>query len=318
MSATLESPVPWRKAAEQFVTNGLFRSRSTQSDLVAKAAGPRLCAAEVGRHDDVFQRQTDRGIMVNGIGCSPSASPSVRRRNGFSSHLNKFCHHLQINVPNLAIPSCLRSDRSRLLSQSSEALSNIQVQTAPIAPPKPAPERLQTFDPPKACSFSAPVKGATATVVVGAGIQDTEDGSSRTCIPSVRCELVAGLVNECSVVDHLLVIDCRSFVAYNSNHVRGALNISCADCISRKRLLTGRITIGDLVSGADDAKDRYQRAVEVVQSGNKSAVQVIVYDEDTVNFDELAASSPLRLVVSCLIKTGFDVYYMFGELQYLF
>lgn len=311
MSATLESPVPWRKAAEQFVTSsGLFRSRSTQSDLVAKAAGARLCAPEV--------TTSERGIMVNGIGCSPSASPSVRRRNGLSSHLNKFCHHLQINVPSLAIPSCLRSNRSRLLSQSSEAISSIQVQTAPIIPPKPMPERKQAPEVPMACSFSAPVKGATATVVVGAGIQDADDGSSRTSIPSVRCELVAGLVNECSVVDHLLVIDCRSFVAYNSNHVRGALNISCADCISRKRLLTGRITIGDLVSGSDDAKDRFHRATEAVKSGNKNAVQVIVYDEDTVNFDELTANSPLRLVVSCLIKTGFDVYYMFGELACLY
>jgi len=43
-------------------------------------------------------------------------------------------------------------------------------------------------------------------------------------------------------------------------------------------------------------------------------MQVIVYDEETVNFDELPANSPLRLVVSCLVKTGFDVYYMFGEL----
>ena len=304
MSATLESPVPWRKAAKDLVTNGLFRSRSTQCELVAKA-GPRLCASDVP-NSVVESPTTGRGIMVNGVGCSPSASPNLRRRIGLSSHLNKFCHHLQINVPNL---SCLRADRSRLLSQSSEALTSVQVQTAPVTAPKPALEPKKTPDALKACSFSAPVQGATATVVVGAGIQDAEE---RTCIPSVRCELVAGLLNECSVVDQFLVIDCRSFVAYNSNHVRGALNISCADCISRKRLLTGRITIGDLVSGADDAKDRYQSAVEVVKSGTKNAV--IVYDEDTVNFDELPANSPLRLVVSCLLKTGFDVYYMFGEL----
>jgi len=250
--------------------------------------------------------------MVNGIGCSPSASPSPRRRCGFSSHLNKFCQHLQVAVPPLAIPNCLRPERSRLLSQSSEALSSVQVQTAPVAAPKPALEPKKTPDAPKACSFSAPVKGVAATVV--AGLQDSEDSSSQISISSVRCELVAGLLNECSVVDHFLVIDCRSFVAYNANHVRGALNISCADCISRKRLLTGRITIADLVSGSDDAKGRYQRAVEVVKSGNKNAVQLIVYDEDTVNYDELPANNPLRLVVSFLLKTGFDVYYMFGEL----
>jgi len=312
MSATLESPGPWRKA-EQFVTNGLFRSRSTQFDLAAKAGG-QPCAAEVPnsgrwRQGDgvVFERQS---VVVNGIGCSPSASPNLRRRVGLSS-LNKLCHHLQINV------SCLRPERSRLLSQSSEAISSPRVQTAPVVLPKPEPEQRRqqrtSVVVPKPC-FSAPVEGSAATVVVGPGIQDAADGSGRALITSVRCELVAGLVDECSVVDQLMVIDCRSFVSYNSNHVRGALNISCADCISRKRLLTGRVTIGDLVSGSDDAKSRYQRAAEVVRSGNKNAVQVIVYDEDTVNYDDLPASSPLRLVVSCLLKTGFDVYYMFGEL----
>jgi len=333
MSATVtESPVPWRKAAggEQFDSNGLFRSQSAQFDLATKSV-TRPCASEVtnpvgvdltrvepAAADGVVELRTYRGMLVNGVGCSPSASPNIRRRaGGISSHLNKFCHHLQVSVTSLAIPSCIRSERSRLLSQSSDALSSIQVpQTAPVAPPKPikpaVPEQRRTSETPVVCSFSAPVKGATATVVVGTGIQQHSD-EEPTSIPSVRCELVAGLVNESSVVDQLLVIDCRSFVAYNSNHVIGALNISCADCISRKRLLTGRVTIGDLVSGSDDAKERYQRAVEVVQSGNKNAVQVIVYDEDTVNFGELPANSPLRLVVSCLLKTGFDVYYMFGE-----
>jgi len=287
MSATIESPLPWRKAAEQFVTNGLFRSRSTQFDVVATsgAVGSRLCASEVV--DGVFQqrqRQLDRqqrgSIVVNGVGCSPSVSPSARRRNGLSSQFNRFCHQLQISVVPTAVPSCLRAERGRLLSQSSEALSAVSVQTAPVVaatPPPPSEPALDGGRPgdaaPLTWSFSAPVKGATATVVVGPGIPQ-DAGEDAASIPSVRCELVAGLVNECSVVEHLLVIDCRSFVAYNANHVRGALNISCADCISRKRLLTGRITIADLVSGSDDAKDRYQRAVDAVQTGNKNAVQV--------------------------------------------
>ena len=278
MSATLESPVPWRKAAEQFVPNGLFRSRSTQLDLAAKVAGGGSEVASSGGGGGAFQKSAaDRGVAltVNGIGCSPSASPSLRRRVGISNQLNKFCHQLHVNVANLAIPSCVRADRNRLLSQSSEAISSFQVQTAPITRPEVVPELTRRKpDAPQTCSFSAPVKGATATVVVGPGIQDSGDGPSRTSIPSVRCELVAGLLNECFVVDQILVIDCRSFVAYNSNHVRGALNISCADCISRKRLLTGRVTIGDLVSGAEDAKERYQRAAEVVKSGNKNAIQV--------------------------------------------
>jgi len=108
MSASIESPLPWRKSAEQFVTNGLFRSQSTQFDqLVAKsgAAGSRLCASEVpgvgGLLDGVLQcdgRGGGGGIMVNGVGCSPSASPRVRRRNGLSSQFNRFCHQLQVNT----------------------------------------------------------------------------------------------------------------------------------------------------------------------------------------------------------------------------
>lgn len=324
MSATVESPVPWRRAAAQFVSNGLFRSRSTHFDLTARTRAPdvevvmKSGSASRRPGDGVFERQADHGVAVNGgIWCSPTGSPSPRRRAGLSSHLNKFCHQLQINMSSIAIPTCLRPERSRLLSQSSDALSDIQQvsQTAPVIPTKPVlpePKRASAGSP-ALCSFSAPVKGSAATVVVTAGIQDTEDGSTRTSIPSVRCELVAGLVNESSVADQLLVIDCRSFVAYNSNHVLGALNISCSDCISRKRLLTGRVTVGDLVSGADDAKGRYHRAAELAKSGNKNAVQVIVYDEDTINYDELPCSSPLRLVVSCLLKAGFDVYYLFGK-----
>lgn len=120
---------------------------------------------------------------------------------------------LQVNVPTLAIPSCLRSDRSRLLSQSSEALSSIQVQTAPIAQSKPVLETKKAPETPKACSFSAPVKGATATVV--AGIGDSEDSSGKITISTVRCELVAGLLNECSVVDQVGIkfhLSCSAYI----------------------------------------------------------------------------------------------------------
>jgi len=270
MSATLESPIPWRKAAEQFVSNGLIRSRSTQFELAAKAGTAQQCAAEVP--SSVGRWRHGESVVVNGVGCSPSASPSLRRRVGLSS-LNKLCHHLQINV------SCLRAPErgGRILSQSTEAIGSPRVQTAPAAQVSFLPPRVPPPAPPVVPkpSFSAPVEGATATVLVG-NAQDgpTAAAAISTTISSVRAELVAGLVTECSVVDQLLLIDCRSFVAYNSNHVRGALNISCSDCISRKRLLTGRVTIGDLVSGSDgDAKLRYQRAADAVSNGNKNAVQ---------------------------------------------
>jgi dual specificity MAP kinase phosphatase len=137
-------------------------------------------------------------------------------------------------------------------------------------------------------------------------------------VPGVPCGLVAEALSDTCALSAglLLVLDCRTFVAYNANHVRGALNVSCSDCISRKRLLAGRTTLGDLVSGADDAKERYRQAVDAVRGpGDKTAVQVIVYDDDTVDFGELSSTSSVRLVVSCLLKDGFVVYYMLGGLK---
>jgi len=107
-----------------------------------------------------------------------------------------------------------------------------------------------------------------------------------------------------------IVIFCRIFGTQKIGGKFGYELYTSCGCAG-----SGRITIADLVSGSEDAKERYQRAAEAVQTGNKNAVQVIVYDQETVNFDELPANSPLRLVVSCLVKTGFDVYYMFGELS---
>jgi Rhodanese-like domain len=148
-------------------------------------------------------------------------------------------------------------------------------------------------------------------------VGNSKDGG----VTSVCCQLVAGFLNiECATLSphdlsdqlQLLILDCRPFVSYNSNHIRGALNVSCSDCITRKRLLTGRASLGDLVSGTDDAKEQYRRAILSAQT-TAGSVQVVVYDDDTEDFDALPAGHSLRLVVSCLRKAFIDVYYIHGE-----
>lgn len=105
-----------------------------------------------------------------------------------------------------------------------------------------------------------------------------------------------------------LLLDCRTFVCYNNNHISGALNVSCADAISRKRLSCGRTTIGELVSGPADAKDRYKQAVE-------DGKEFLIYDENTTDVKTLPAAHSLKVIVSCLQKDGCLVNYLLGGLQ---
>ncbi|XP_046387994.1 dual specificity protein phosphatase 10-like [Ischnura elegans] len=49
----------------------------------------------------------------------------------------------------------------------------------------------------------------------------------------------------------LLMIDCRPFLAYNANHIRGAINVNCSDRFNRRRLQTGKATLADLAATAE-------------------------------------------------------------------
>lgn len=103
----------------------------------------------------------------------------------------------------------------------------------------------------------------------------------------------------------VILLDCRSFVCYNSNHVIGALNVSCADGISRKRLLNGRTTLGELVSGPPDAKDHYKKALE-------DHWGFLVYDDNASDIKVLPVTHPLKVIVTCLQKAGHTVTYLLG------
>lgn len=103
----------------------------------------------------------------------------------------------------------------------------------------------------------------------------------------------------------VVLLDCRTFVCYNTNHVIGALNVSCADGISRKRLLCGRTTLGELVSGPPDAKDHYKKALE-------DKWGFLVYDDNASDIKMLPVTHPLRVIVTCLQKAGHSVSYLLG------
>ena len=105
----------------------------------------------------------------------------------------------------------------------------------------------------------------------------------------------------------ILLIDCRTFLSYNANHIIGALNVTCSDSINRKRLLCGRTAVGDLVSGCAEAKERYQAAV-----ADGSSVQLVLYDDSSNDYKSLPATQPLKLILTCIRKLGKDASFLHG------
>lgn len=100
-----------------------------------------------------------------------------------------------------------------------------------------------------------------------------------------------------------LTVDCRSFIAYNLNHVRDAINLNCSDRFNRRRLHQGKATLADLTSSREGK--------ELLK--NRSYREVIVYDENTSDLERLNTSHPLYLVFSKLIEDNREPMLLVGE-----
>jgi len=116
------------------------------------------------------------------------------------------------------------------------------------------------------------------------------------------CDLVRLINNE----ESCLLLDCRTFMAFNANHIKGALNVSCSDRITRKRLIDGKINVVDVISG-QEGKELY-RSLE-------SDAEIVVYDESSMELGALATTHPLRLLTDCLHKRGRKSRFLLGGLD---
>ncbi|XP_076638108.1 uncharacterized protein LOC143350132 [Colletes latitarsis] len=89
-----------------------------------------------------------------------------------------------------------------------------------------------------------------------------------------------------------VLLDCRPFILYNVNHVRGAINVNCSDRFNRRRLQLGKATLADLATtreGKELLRKRHYR-------------EVVVYDDCTDDPDRLPVQHPLFLVLVALLE----------------
>ena len=93
---------------------------------------------------------------------------------------------------------------------------------------------------------------------------------------------------------NVILVDCRSFMAFNKKHISGALNVNCTNPCFRRRLEKGRTSVGDLIT-SEEGKALFR---------SRSDKEVVVYDEDSEEIEHLPANHPTFLVLKSLKKEG--------------
>lgn len=102
----------------------------------------------------------------------------------------------------------------------------------------------------------------------------------------------------------LMLLDCRSFLAYNLKHIAGALNVNITG-IGKKRLQQGKASLVDLVMS--------ENGKEYLKNGKW--LKAVVYDESTSELDKAPSSHPIKLVMDCLVREGKQAYLLKGGLK---
>ena len=100
-----------------------------------------------------------------------------------------------------------------------------------------------------------------------------------------------------------LILDCRSFIAYNLCHLKGAINVGCADRITKKRLQSGKICVADLI--------KCMQARELFTLGVDS--EIVIYDDDSTEITEGGSSCSLQLILKALLASDRKVHYLKGK-----
>ena len=102
-----------------------------------------------------------------------------------------------------------------------------------------------------------------------------------------------------------LIIDCRPFIAYNVNHIRGAINVNCCDRFNRKRLQQGKATLADLAT-TKEGKELLKK---------RTWKEVFVYDECSDSLENLPSSHTLFLVMNALVEDHREPIMLLGGLR---
>lgn len=132
---------------------------------------------------------------------------------------------------------------------------------------------------------------------------DMSSGKWKSVSP---CELAQRLNDTSTSSTEVLVVDCRSLVAFNGLHIRGAIHVNCTG-IGRKRLSQGKAKLKDLISSAE-GKEKF------ISGG--VGTTFVIYDELSSGPDDCKnPCRPICLVLQTLLKEGKNISVLKGKLD---
>lgn len=299
---------------------GLFRSTSAQSSLVAER-NLRLERSQSASRDEAVTNDMDSPKLMS--------KKSSLVKNGFKSACESHCTPMNGSCGSL-IPRGQRSQSPLILkatsvktaehyinAKSSDKHANVThssgrstVRDKGQTISDKCRQLVRSLTPQRSSSNTKPV---TKIDVKEAKVIEVKDHKEeppsknndqwRSIDPDVLAEILEA--NPWRV----LLLDCRAFMSFNALHVKGALNVSCADCISRKRLLGGKAKVEDMIKGGDTARRNYEMSI------NDDKVQILVYDDSSKCVDTSNNSHPLNVVLSCIAKHHRDAFFLLGGLD---
>jgi hypothetical protein len=118
---------------------------------------------------------------------------------------------------------------------------------------------------------------------------------------------LASQANELAHNFFIVLLDCRSFSDFNSKRIKDSVHLNCRDKINKKRLLTRKITVKDLIA-SESVKSKFGGC----GGGENSSADtdenlIIIYDDMTSDADELQSeSNPLKIVSDNIKQTGLN------------
>lgn len=212
-----------------------------------------------------------------------------------------------VESPPLVSPSLHPSKRCRMMQQQ----QNQPAQKGLLAPPHPAHLEAGSISlPTSPCSESSTLQRTlllknSRTVDPNSLAVRIESNSS-----SSSCNITSSQSSNSTASPNLskkltLVVDCRPFIAYNVNHIRGAINVNCCDRFNRKRLQQGKATLADLAT-TKEGKELLKK---------RTWKEVFVYDECSESLENLPASHTLFLVMNALVEDHREPVMLLGGLR---
>ncbi|XP_037072878.1 dual specificity protein phosphatase 10-like [Pollicipes pollicipes] len=116
-------------------------------------------------------------------------------------------------------------------------------------------------------------------------------------------ELSKRLASGCNSTFALL--DVRPFMAFNTSHIQGAINLNCMDRFNRRRLQLGKASLAELAANKE-GKDLLRR---------RTIREFIVCDESTADLALLPPSHPLFMVLGALLEDNREPVLLKGGME---